>query len=343
MTNGIDEGAGFKLVAIGGGGGVSQILQGMLPYHGNLTGVIAVTDTGRSTGIARELGGIPAPGDLRNTLAKLARDPDDLLARLMQYRFVAPTLPTLDGMAFGNLLIAALAQMTGDFGQAITIISSMLACRATILPVATVDAHLCAELADGSLVETELAVRGLNKPPLARLFLKPASAPANPAVLAAISEADLIVLGPGSFFTSVLASLLFDGMIDALRTSKARIVFVCNTTTQPGQTDGMNVYAHIDHLVALLGPGTLTAALINRSEDLDPAILAPYAAEGVHLLEPDDQELARIAARGVTPLVRNLTETPSGKRELWNKQDTIRHDPALIGMALWKLILDQRL
>lgn len=331
----------LRLVAIGGGGGVSQVLLGARPYFSALTAAIAVTDTGRSTGTARAIADMPAPGDVRNTLATLARDPDSLLARLMQHRLRSPAVPVLDGMAFGNLLIAALTQMTGDFAEAVEAASLMLDCTARILPISTVNTHLCAELEDGSVAENELAVRALNKAPISRLYLSTPRAAANPAVIQAILQADVVTIGPGSFFTSVLASLLFDHVAEALRETRATVVFICNTTTQPGQTDGFSVADHVRHLVNLLGPGVLDIALLNRSDQFDPRVIAEYAAEGLHVLEPNEAELAQIAKLGVRPLVRNLAEATEGKRTLWNKQDTIRHDPTLIGLALWKIALDR--
>ena len=328
------------LVAIGGGGGVSQLLRGAEPYFARRTAVIAVTDTGRSTGTARAIGDIPAPGDLRNTLASLAAEPDGLLARLIQHRLVAPTVPALDGMAFGNLLIAALTQLGGDFADAVATVSRMLDCQAEVLPVSNMSTQLCATLADGRTVERELEVRGLHKPPIRQLFLNPPAA-ATPAVVRAIAQADLVALGPGSFFTSLMATLCFDGLIDALQQTRATIVFICNSTTQPGQTDGMGVYDHVRQLVDLLGPGVVDHALISRGDRIDPAVRTAYAAAGLHLLEPDDDELDRVHRLGVQPLVRELLEVGSGPRELWNKLDTIRSDPELLGLALWKIALDQ--
>lgn len=331
----------FKLVAIGGGGGVSQVLLGARPYFSSLTAAIAVTDTGRSTGIARALADMPAPGDIRNTLAALARDPDSLLARLMQYRLRSPSIPALDGMAFGNLIIAALTQMTGDFAEAVEAASLMLGCTARVVPISTVNTHLCAELEDGSIVEGELAVRSLNKPPISRVYLSTLDAPANPAALHAIMQADVVALGPGSFFTSVMANLLFAGVVEALRETPATVVFIANTTTQPGQTDGFTVADHVRRLVEQLGPGVLDIALINRSDHLDPRVVAEYAAEGLYLLDPSQADLDSIARLGVRPLVRNLAENSGGKRVLWNKQDTIRHDPAMVGLTLWKIAIER--
>lgn len=322
------------VVAIGGGGGATQVLKALQPDAGRLTALIAVTDTGRSTGLARAIGGIPAPGDLRATIAAFATDP--LMAGLLQHRLSGAGVPQLEGMAFGNLLIAAFARVLDDFAGAVDQVARLAGCAAHVLPIATADTQLCAELADGTLVEGELAVRGLGKPPIARLFLRD-DAPAYPPALEAIRAADLIVLGPGSLFTTLLACLLFRGVAEALREARGRVVYVCNTTTQPGQTDGYTALDHARRVAEALGPGALDAALINRSRP-DPARLARLAAEGVHLLQPDDTEIAAIAGLGVRPIVRDLTERAEAQRALWNKQDTVRHDPDALRAALQEII-----
>lgn len=338
----VTQEAPLHLVAIGGGNGASRVLLGARPFFSKLSAVVAVTDTGRSTGVARTLGNIPAPGDLRGTLAALAQDPDALWPRLLQHRFHTSEFPPLDGMAFGNLLIVALAQLTGDFTQAIAIVSNLVQSTAQVLPVSGVNIHLCAELNDGSIVEGELAVRGLHKPPIRRLFLADPTAPAYPPVLESIAQADVVVIGPGSFFTSVLATLLFQGTVEALRQTAAIVVFICNTTTQPGQTDGYRTCDHVQRLVELLGPGVLDVAIINRSSALDPALLAQYTAEGIEKLYPSDEEINQIAALGVRPLVRDFVEVTAGKRLLWNKLDTLRHDPEVLGNVLWEIALEHR-
>ncbi|HWQ12097.1 MAG TPA: gluconeogenesis factor YvcK family protein [Roseiflexaceae bacterium] len=320
----------IHIVAIGGGGGASQVLRAARSFAARLTAVIAVTDTGRSTGLARAIGRIPAPGDLRATIAAFAGDP--LLARLLEHRFDGAGVPQLEGMAFGNLLIAALARLTGDFGAAVEQAARMAGCEAEVLPVSTADAHICAELADGTRVEGELQVRGLGKPPIARLALC-APAAAYPPALEAIRSADLVAIGPGSLFTTVLACLAFDGVAEALRAARGTVVYVCNTTTQPGQTDGYRAADHVRRVVEALGVGTLDVALINRSAP-DEAALAAYAAQGLHLLRPDDAELVEIAGLGVRVVARPLTEQAPGGRALWNKQDTIRHDVRALGEAL---------
>jgi uncharacterized cofD-like protein len=295
--------------------------------------VIAVTDTGRSTGLARAIGGIPAPGDLRATIAAFAAD--SLMARLLQHRFGPDGVPQLEGMAFGNLLIAALSQVTGDFAEAVVRAAAMARCTIEVLPIAAADTQLCAELIDGTVVEGELAVRGLNKPPIARLFLRERAA-AYPPALAAIREAGLVVLAPGSLFTTVLANLQVQGVVEALRDTRAQVVYVANSTTQPGQTDGYRMIDHVHRVVEALGPGVVDAVLLNISRP-DPAALQAYAAEGLHLLQPDEAEIAEVAALGITPVARHLSEPVVEKRALWNKQDTVRHDTGAMGAALREL------
>jgi len=325
----------FQIVAIGGGGGATQVLKAAQPFADHLTAIIAVTDTGRSTGLARAIGGIPAPGDLRATLAAFATDP--LLARLLQQRFSGAGLPQLEGMAFGNLLIAALTQVTGDFAAAIAQVARMVGSAAAVLPVAAIDTQLCAELADGTIVVGELAVRGLDKPPIKRLCLSDQAA-AHPPTLAAIRAADLVVLGPGSLFTTLLASLLFGGMAEALQAARGKVVYICNTTTQPGQTDDYCALDHVRRVADALGPGALDAVLLNSGIP-SSAALARYAADGVLLLQPDAAEIAAIAALGVQPIARDLAEQDDEQRVLWNKQDSVRHDPMKLSAALKELII----
>ncbi|MEF3275712.1 MAG: YvcK family protein [Chloroflexus sp.] len=329
----------LRIVALGGGGGSAQTLLAARPFFAERTAIIAVTDSGRSTGAARMIANIPAPGDLRNVLATLAAEPHGPLARLMQYRLRSQTLPLLDGMAVGNLLLSGLIQMEGDLAVAVAAARQILGCPEQILPVSTANTQLCAELVDGRLVREEAAVRALGKPPIRRLFLDPPAA-AHPPALTAIADADLVVIGPGSFYTSLLATLCFDGVVDALRSTAATVVFVVNTTMQPGQTDGMSIADHVTRLVEVVGPGVLDVALINDARVLHPATVARYAAVGLHPLYLTETDMMAIRAVGVEPLVRDLAESDPGPRELWQKADTIRHDPQTLGMALWKIALD---
>ncbi|GAB4125745.1 MAG: YvcK family protein [Roseiflexaceae bacterium] len=323
-----------RIVAIGGGGGATQVLKAMEPISPNLTAIIAVTDTGRSTGLARQIGDIPAPGDLRATIAAFADDAQ--MAALLQQRFDGRGVAQLEGMAFGNLMLAAMAQVTGDFASAVAEVAARSRARIPIFPVTSTNTQLCAELADGTIVTGELQVRGHQKPPIKRVFLS-SPAPAHPPALQAIREADMVVIGPGSLFTTVLAALLTDGLAEALRETTAQVVYIANNTTQTGQTDQLRMIDHIERVVDLLGPGTLNTALINQSP-YDPVAMQPYEAEGLFLLQPDPSEIARVEALGVRAMVRELAEPIGQKRALWNKQDTVRHNPAAIRAALVELL-----
>ena len=326
----------IKAVSIGGGCGAVQVLLGLSKYLDDLTGIVAVTDTGRSTGKVRNLANIPAPGDIRNAIATLATD-ERFVAQLMQHRLDVPNYEPLNGVAFGNLMLAAMTQMTGHFGQAVTLLQNMAGVKATILPVTTHSTHICAELMDGRVVEEEFHVRALGKPEIKRVFIKDKDAQVYEPCVDALREADLITIGPGSLFTTVIACLAFEGIANAIQLSKAKVVYVCNNTTQPGQTDGYKLFDHVRQITRYLGDGRLDAVLLNsRAPSLHAARL--YAAEGVHVLLPTDEEVRCIEGLGVTPIVGDLAELSDTKRDLWQKQDSIRHAPDAVARVLMGLV-----
>ncbi len=331
---------GMNVVSIGGGLGAVQVMQGMKNHTDNLTGIIAVTDTGRSTGIVREFAQIPAPGDIRNALATLAGDHDSLLARVMQHRIAAPGAPKLDGMAFGNLFIAALTQMSDSFIQAIQQISDFLDVQANIYPVTEENTHICAELADGTIVEQEFNVRQLDKAAIKRIFVQNPEATVYPPCLDALRQADLITIGPGSLFTTTIACLAFKEISQAIRDSKAVKVYVCNTTTQPGQTDDYSLSDHVRQVVSYLGIGILDYVVLNASPP-SAELLELYAREKINVLLPTDDELHKIKTMNVKPALADLADTQSEKRALWQKQDTIRHNPELTAVALLDLMSER--
>ncbi len=326
----------IKAVSIGGGCGAVQVLLGLSKYLDDLTGIVAVTDTGRSTGKVRNLANIPAPGDIRNAIATLATD-ERFVAQLMQHRLDVPNYEPLNGVAFGNLMLAAMTQMTGHFGQAVSLLQNMAGVKATILPVTTHSTHICAELMDGRVVEEEFHVRALGKPEIKRVFIKDKDAHAYEPCVDVLREADLITIGPGSLFTTVIACLAFEGIANAIQESKAKVVYVCNNTTQPGQTDGYKLFDHVRQITRYLGEGRLDAVLLNsRAPSAHAARL--YAAEGVHVLLPTDEEVRCIEGLGVKPLVSDLAELSDTKRDLWQKQDSIRHDPDAVARVLMGLV-----
>ena len=333
--------SGMKVVTIGGGLGAVQIMRGMQRHTDDLTGIIAVTDTGRSTGIVREFAQIPAPGDIRNALATLAQDDDSLLTRVMQHRISAPGDPKLDGMAFGNLLVAALTQMSGSFVKAIEQISDFLDVRAKIYPVTEENTHICAELVDGTIVEQEFNVRRLDKAAIKRIFVQNPEATTYPPAVDALLDADLITIGPGSLFTTVIACLAFKDVSQAIRDSKAVKVYVCNTTTQPGQTDGYTLSDHVQQVISYLGIGVLDFVVLNSSQP-SAELMELYAREKVDVLLPSSHEFHNILTMNVRPVRADVADTKSGKREMWQKQDTIRHNPELIAETLIELMGEKR-
>lgn len=331
---------GMNVVSIGGGLGAVQVMQGLKSHTDQLTGIIAVTDTGRSTGIVREFAQIPAPGDIRNALATLSADDDSLLSRVMQHRIVAPGDPQLDGMAFGNLFIAALTQMSDSFVKAIQQISDFLDVQADIFPVTEENTHICAELMDGTIVEEEFNVRQLDKAAIKRIFVQNPEATVFPPCIDALRKADLITIGPGSLFTTVIACLAFKEIAQAIRDSSALKVYVCNTTTQPGQTDGYTLSDHVQQVISYLGIGVLDYVVLNSSEP-SPELMELYARERVDVLLPTAHEVHNILTMNVTPVMADVADTRSGKRALWQKQDTIRHNPELIAAILLDLMSER--
>lgn len=327
----------IKVVSIAGGLGGVQVMRGMREYTDQVTGIIAVTDTGRSTGIVREFAQIPAPGDIRNALATLAEDESSLLPRLMQHRIVAPGNDQLDGMAFGNLFIAALTQMSGSFVQAITQLKEFLKVDADILPVTEENTHICAELMDGTIVEQEFNVRQLDKAAIKRIFIQNPQVQVYQPCLDALRSADLITIGPGSLFTTVIACLAFKDVSRAIRDSKAIKVYVCNTTTQPGQTDDYTLSDHVQQVVSYLGLGVLDYVVLNSAKP-SKELMDLYAREKVNVLLPTPDEVHRIETMNVAPVLADIADTTSGKRELWQKQDTVRHNPDLIAKTLMNIM-----
>jgi uncharacterized cofD-like protein len=308
---------------------------GLRRYTDHLTGIISVTDSGRSTGIVRSVLNLPAPGDLRNAMVTLS-EADPVLRDLLQHRLVSTRLNEFNGVAFGNLLLGALAQMTGSFERAIQEMSRLLRPAARLLPVTLANTHLCAELVDGTVRYEEVSVRGLDKPAIRRVFLRDEDVEAYPPALEAIREADLITIGPGSLFTTVVACLVVPGVTAAIQEARrrgARTVYVCNTTTQPGQTDGFTVYDHISEVVGYLGAGQLDCALVNTG--VPPQhVLDRHRLAGLYPLALSAEELRRIGELGVYVVAGDLIEAGTEDRLLWNKLDSVRHDPARVAHEL---------
>jgi uncharacterized cofD-like protein len=331
---------GLKVVCVGGGLGAPTIMAGLRRYTEDITGLIAVTDSGRSTGKVRIALDVPAPGDIRSALTVLAEG-DPALVRLFSHRFETDKSEELNGMAFGNLFLAALTQQEGSFLRAVEEASRLLKIRGRVLPVTLYNTHLCAKLADGRVVEEEVNVRATGKAPIERIYLKDDDVRATDGSVEAIAAADLITLGPGSLFTTVCACLLVPEIARAIADAHGVVVYVANTTTQPGQTDGFSIADHVRVVADYLGGSGLDFVLVN--DDPPPAHLrAHYAERGMTYLEAAAAELAKVEDLGVRAVTAPVIDKWSGPRDLWLKQDTIRHDPARVATALQRLVDERR-
>lgn len=311
---------GWRVVAMGGGTGLPQVLTGLKREIGDriqsLTAVVTVTDDGGSSGRLREELKMLPPGDIRNCLVALA-EVEPLMSRLFQYRFRGEG--GLAGHSFGNLFLAALAQVTGDFLSAIQVSAKVLAVKGTILPSTLDNVRLGAEGADGSVVIGEERL-GESPKPIRRVFLDPPECRPLPDVLEAIDTADLVVLGPGSLFSSVIPNLLVQGMADALRSSGALKVFVANLMTEPRETESFTLSDQVAALVEHAGPGVIDGVLVH-SRPLPERALARYRSAGSF---PTCLDFDRVAAWGVWIQEADLL-APGEK---------VRHHPQRLGRAL---------
>lgn len=254
----------LRVVALGGGSGLPATLRAMKEYTSNITAIVTVADDGGSSGrLRREMGVLP-PGDLRNNIAALADD-DILMSKLLQYRFEGGEL---DGHSFGNLLIAALSDITGGLDHALAEVSRVLNLRGRVLPTTLDDVTLAATIYQPER-GTTIRVEGESQIPntdgrIEQVSIEPETAKAYPDSVKAILEAQLVVIGPGSLYTSILPSLLVPGILDALRASSAYKVYVCNVAQQPGETEGFTVAEHIMALERHIGRGVFQAVLANN-------------------------------------------------------------------------------
>ncbi len=238
------RGRGPRIVTIGGGTGLSVLLRGLREHTDNLTAVITVADDGGSSGrLRRELGVLP-PGDFRNCLVAMSED-ESLLAELFQYRFEEGD--GLKGHSFGNLFIVAMANVTDGFDQALVESSRVLAVRGRVVPATTSNLHLSARFKDGSVVNGESSITR-HSGEIERLMIEPQEAAAHPLAIRAIAEAELVVIGPGSLYSSILPNLLVNGISDAIRSTTATVVYVCNVATQVGETGGYTLAEHVEAL-----------------------------------------------------------------------------------------------
>ena len=310
---------GAKIVAIGGGTGLSMLLRGIKKYTNNITAVVTVGDDGGSSGRLREEMGILPPGDIRNCIAALADD-EDLITELFQYRF--KNGEGLAGHSFGNLFLTALCAITGNMVKAVKESANVLNIRGVVLPATLDDMKLAAEYEDGTIVKGESNIPEAHKK-IKRLFTEPADCTALPEALNAIANADLIILGPGSLYTSVIPNLLVGGISEAIEQSHAKKIYVCNIMTQPGETDDYSAASHVNALITHSGGRKIIdAVLVNNS--LPANISEGYAKSGSI---PVKLDMENIAPTGVTVVSQKLIQE--------NKEGLVRHSSNRVARAVY--------
>ncbi len=319
---------GPKIVAIGGGTGLSTMLRGIKKITNNITAIVTVGDDGGSSGRLREEMGILPPGDIRNCIAALADD-DDIVTQLFQYRF--KTGEGLEGHSFGNLFITAMSAICGDMITAIKESSKVLLIRGKVIPATTDDMRLIAKMEDGSYVKGESQIPESGKK-IVELSCEPSVCRPSNEVLDAIHNADLIILGPGSLYTSIIPNLLVEGISDAIQNSKAKKVYICNIMTQPGETDNYSVSDHINAIFKHMQKSSMDpicnakpfvdAVLINNQ--LPNNLAKKYEEKDSLPVEVDVNEIKKL---GVEIVASKLIED--------NKHGLVRHSPSRLAKSIY--------
>jgi len=328
---------GLNIVTVGGGTGLSTLLRGLKKFVesdgawsiANLAAIVTVTDEGGSSGVLRKEFGMLPPGDIRNCIVALAEE-EQLLSRLFNYRFDSDS--ALKGHSLGNLLLTAMTEITGGFDNAILAASEVLAIRGEIIPSTLADVRLRATLADGTEVVGEVAISGSplgekpgNKPRHARIVhlgIDPPDAAPPERALKAIAAADLVLIGPGSLYTSVLPNLAIKQIADALRQAKALRVYICNVMTQPGETDG---YSAQEHLSAIIEhAGLVIDVMIVNGRRPSESIRAHYAEENQH---PVAFDINAVRDLGVTPFFGDIIA----------EGNYVRHDADALAETIFRL------
>lgn len=300
---------GPKIVAIGGGTGLSVLLSGLKEYTSNITAIVTVADSGGSSGRLRQQFDILPPGDIRNCLVALA-DASTLMRDLFQFRFDKSS--ELSGHSFGNLFITAMTRLTGDFEKAVKETSKVLALRGQVIPSTLNNVMLVAQHKDDSITEGEDQIPLVRKP-INKVYLKPQGSLATPEALKAIEEAQIIVLGPGSLYTSIIPNLLIKEITQALVSSGAIKVYVCNVMTQPGETDNFSASSHIRTLINHSHPRVLDYCIVNTGE-ISADILKRYAQQDSYPVVNDRRIIENMGYRVI-------------QEDIITTEDLVRHDP----------------
>jgi uncharacterized cofD-like protein len=310
---------GPKIAAIGGGTGLSTLLRGLKEYSSNITAIVAVSDDGGSSGRLRKDFNISAPGDIRNCILALAKT-ESLMHDLFQYRFEAGEL---SGHRFGNLFLVAMAEVSGSFVEGVKQSQNVLAVTGKVLPSSTDVITLNGVMEDDSILKGETTIADSPKK-IKKVFIKPRNAHAMAETVSAILDADIVVLGPGSLYTSVLPNLLVPDILEALKKTKAKKLYVVNMMTQPGETDYFTASDHVKAIYAHTKSKILDAVLVNKSK-MGKELLEKYAEKGSY---PVIQDIDELKALGVEVIAENFTF----------HTELARHDSKELGYAVIKYI-----
>ncbi len=313
---------GPKIAVIGGGTGISTMLRGLKMHTTNISAVITVADDGGSSGMLRKNLGMLPPGDIRNCILALA-ETEPQMDKLMQYRFKGGNLK---GQSFGNLFLAAMSGISEDFETAVRNMSEVLAVTGTVLPVTSENINLIAELEDGTIIkgESRIGEHHLFHPGrIKRLYLDKTNVRPLESALAAIDNAEAVIIGPGSLYTSIIPNILVDNVVERIVKSKAVKIYVANIMTQPGETEGYTVYDHIEAIYRHANNERLFDYCIVNTQSIPEPVYQRYKADGAEAVRID---AARIKKLGIKLIERELVQL---KDDLY-----IRHDPAKLADAV---------
>ena len=313
----------YKIAVIGGGTGLSSILRGLKKFPIDITAIVTVADDGSSSGCLREEFDIPPPGDIRNVLVALS-EAEPLVNDLFQYRFEEGD--GLIGHPTGNLLLAAMTKITGNFAAAVQNLSKVLNVRGRILPVCNEALCLCAEYEDGSLATGESNIGNQSKKIKRVYYEAPCSALEE--VVKSIKDSDLVVLAPGSLYTSIIPNLLFPEMKLAIEHTKAKFVYCCNIMSQPGETTHFSVSDHIKSIEDHVGFDFIDTVLVNDGK-IKPTVVQKYSDDHAHAIEIDQDILDEM---GIHVIQSRMID--------YNEADEIRHDSKKVAAMIFSLLLD---
>jgi len=308
-----------KIVGIGGGTGLSTLLEGLKHWTKDITAIVTVTDDGGSSGRLRKDFNILPPGDIRNCIVSLA-EPNSLISELFQYRFKGKS--DLSGHSFGNLFITAMTEITGSFAKGILEASHVLAIKGKVLPSTLENVVLGAKFTDGTQVLGQTKIVAYSNP-IEKVFLVPDNPPAYTGVLKTFKEADIIILGPGSLFSSIIPNLLVKGVAQSIKKSKARKIYICNIMTQPGETDNFTVADHLFAVEKYLGCNV--DYLIINSGKISENLIKKHSRKNSFVVADDSNKL--------------INRSRIIREDIVSNKDHVRHDPEKISRVIFESLL----